>query len=102
MTNDDTEIGSSGETTTDHALVRNWMERHDAFPAHVTGTEGEGDGGLLRVGFADAQRPESLEEITWEEFFEQFDEKSLVFVYPEGDPREDDDPPGLLREAMED
>lgn len=98
MSNDEPEIGSSDETTTDHALIRNWIERHDGFPAHVVNSEGEGDEGLLRIGFEDAERPESLTELSWEEFFAEFDEKDLVFAYPEGDPREDDDPPSLLRE----
>ena len=98
MSNDDAEIGTAGETTTDHSLIRNWVDRHDGFPAHVADSEGEGDRGMLRIGFEDAERPESLKELSWEEFFEEFDGKDLVFTYPEGDPREDDDPPSLLRE----
>ena len=95
---DDAEVETGEETTTDHALVRSWVEQHDGFPAHVSGSEGTGDGGMLRIGFEDAERPESLKELSWEEFFEEFDEKDLEFVYPEGDPREDESPPSLLRE----
>ena len=95
---DDTEVESSDETTTDHALIRNWVDEHDGYPAHVVSSEGSGDEGMLRVAFDDVDRPESLKEISWEEFFEEFDEKDLVFAYPEGDPREDEYPPSLLRE----
>lgn len=88
---------SAGEQTTDHALVRAWMEDHDAYPAHLDQSEGEGDRGLLRVGFREGEADRDLKEIRYEEFFEEFEEKDLAFVYPDEDPRETDDPPSLLR-----
>jgi hypothetical protein len=37
---------------------------------------------LLRIDFPeDSEDEEELEEITWDEFFEKFDEKRLAFVY---------------------
>lgn len=76
------------ERTTNHALIRDWVDDHDGYPAHVQQSESEGDEGLLRVGFGDTEE-ESLKEITWEEFFEEFEEKDLAFAYREHVPEEE-------------
>jgi hypothetical protein len=75
---------SSSKRTTDHAKIRNWAEARNGKPARVQRTgEGE-DVGLLRIDFPeDNDEEEELEEITWDEFFEKFDEKRLAFVYQE-------------------
>lgn len=86
------DAGEDGpETTQDTALIRSWVEDHDGFPAHVGDTEagqseGQGDSGLLRIGFRDRETDEPLKEITWEQFAEEFERKDLAFVYPESDP----------------
>lgn len=80
-TNDDS---SDVRTTTDHALVKRLVEDRDGYPAHVAGSEGEGDQGLLRIGFPDADDGEDLKEISWEAFFEEFEGKDLSFAYREG------------------
>jgi hypothetical protein len=39
---------------------------------------------LLRIDFPEEnEEEEELEEISWDEFFEKFDEKRLAFVYQE-------------------
>jgi hypothetical protein len=75
---------SNSKRTTDHAKIRHWAEARNGKPARVQGTgEGE-DAGLLRIDFPeDSDEEEELEEITWDEFFEKFDEKRLAFVYQE-------------------
>src|SRR6056297_1546004 len=65
--------------TTDPTLLRSIIEERDGYPAHVPKSEGQGDQGLLRVGFGDAD--EDLKEISWEEFREEFEEKNLAGVY---------------------
>lgn len=77
-TNDDV------RTTTDHALVRTLVEDRDGYPAHLAKSEGQGDSGLLQVGLADADESGDLKEISWEQFFEEFEEKDLAFAYREG------------------
>ena len=71
--------GTNVHHTTDPTLLRSIIEEHDGYPAHVPQTEGQGDHGLLRVGFGDAD--EDLKEISWEKFREEFEEKSLAGVY---------------------
>ncbi len=76
---DDTDNGS--QTTTDHETIRNWAEDKGGQPARVEGTSDGDDGGLLRIDFGDED--ESLEEISWDEFFEEFEDSNLALVYEE-------------------
>jgi hypothetical protein len=77
-------IMSGSKRTTDHEQIRRWAEARNGRPARVQGTGEANDAGLLRIDFPEDQdEDEGLEEITWEEFFEKFDEKKLAFVYQE-------------------
>jgi hypothetical protein len=76
------------DATIEHTEIRSWVEEHGGVPAHVESTEGEGDPGLLRVGFTDAGPAERLTEITWDEFFQEFEEGRLAFVYRDEPPRD--------------
>lgn len=81
--------------TTDPTLLRSVIEDRGGYPAHVPETEGEGDQGLLRVGFHD--RDEDLKEISWDEFQEEIQEKDLVGIYTEDGTDVDEDRPVVLR-----
>ena len=56
-----------------------------------SGAAGDGQGdrrggeeaGILRIDFPGYSGEESLEEISWEEFFDKFDDKKLAFLYQE-------------------
>jgi hypothetical protein len=68
---------SSAEKTTDHKTIKAWVEERGGRPARVA-KEDKG-GGILRIDF---QEPDdSLEEISWEEFFEIFEENKLAFLH---------------------
>lgn len=73
------------EMTVHHArdptLVRTIVEERGGYPAHLAGSESEGDQGLLRIGFP-AIEDEEFKEISWEEFEEEFEEKNMAAVYP--------------------
>ncbi len=74
----------SGEsqTTTDHDTIRKWAEERGGVPATVEGTERGGEhAGLLRIKFPEADAAGRLEEISWDEFFEKFDQSNLAFLY---------------------
>ena len=67
---------SSGQITTDHDAIRQWIEERQGRPAMVrTG----GEGGILRVDFG--EKDEALEEISFEEFFRIFEESKLAFLH---------------------
>lgn len=74
------------ETTTDHDAIRKWAESKGGKPAAVKRTHSDDDVGIIRIMFP--ERPESehdaLEEISWEEFFEEFEKRSLALLYDEG------------------
>jgi hypothetical protein len=70
---------ASAKTTTNHDTIRRWAEERGGRPARVKGTGGNGDPGMLRLDFG--ERDPSLEEISWDEFFEKFDESDLAFLY---------------------
>ena len=69
--------------TTDHQTIRRWVEARNGHPSVVKATESSrsGKAGLLRIDF---NKPEdTLEEVSWDEFFETFDENELAFLYQE-------------------
>lgn len=68
--------------TTDHDVIRQWAEERDATPATVPGTEHEGRAGVLRFDFP-GYGGADLEEISWDDWFETFDERNLNFIYQE-------------------
>ena len=73
------------ETTTDHETIRNWAENKGGKPAAVDRTHQGGDVGIVRIMFPQARQSEheSLVEISWDEFFEEFDKRELALLYDE-------------------
>ncbi len=73
----------TSHTTTDHEEIRNWAEERGGKPSCVRGTGKKGDIGLMRIEFPGAPNAhdDKLEEISWEDFFEKFDERGLALVY---------------------
>jgi len=77
----------TSHTTTNHDEIRRWIEERNGKPATVKGTASRGDNaGMLRVDFPGDSGDDSLEEISWDDFFAKFDESNLAFLYQdEGD-----------------
>lgn len=75
----------SGERylTTDHDRIREWVEERGGRPATVASTHEDDDVGLIRLDFPGSSGEGSLEEISWEEWFEKFDESDLVLLHQE-------------------
>jgi hypothetical protein len=71
----------SSQTTTDHDTIRRWAEERNASPTSVRGTGDDDEAGVLRLDFPGYSGKDRLEPISWEEFFEKFDEKKLEFLY---------------------
>ena len=59
--------------TVDHEHIRQWVEEHGGHPARVKGTGDEEDPGLLRIDFPGFSGEGRLEEISWDEFFQNRD-----------------------------
>ena len=67
---------SEAITTTDHDEIRRWVEERQGRPARVKTSR---PGGVVRIDFGEAE--EELEEISWDEFFEIFDDSELAFLH---------------------
>jgi hypothetical protein len=67
--------------TTDHDQIRRWAEERGAQPACVKGTGDRGDVGMLRLDFPGYSGAESLQPISWDDWFEKFDERNLALLY---------------------
>lgn len=73
------------KTTTDHEEIRHWAEDKGGKPAAVERTHKKGDVGIIRIMFPDNPQSEhdALVEISWDEFFKEFDKRELALVYDE-------------------
>lgn len=72
---------AEAKTTTDHKEIRRWVEARGGHPACVKGTGGKGDTGLLRIDYPGYSGEDTLQQISWEEFFRGFEENNLAFLY---------------------
>jgi hypothetical protein len=71
---------SLSQSTTDHDEIRRWVEERGGVPACVRGTGDPGDVGMIRIDFPDGPEP-ALQEISWDEWFEKFDQNNLALLY---------------------
>jgi hypothetical protein len=76
---------TEAHVTTDHDEIRRWAEERGGKPAAVKATHRKGDAGILRIIFPKSQfaDDDSLEEISWDDFFDKFDEAELALIYQE-------------------
>lgn len=75
-------MAGESNTTTDHDVIRHWIEDRGGKPATVKGTSSDGPG-ILRVDFPGYGDEDSLEELSWDDFFDKFDKEQLAFLYQE-------------------
>lgn len=73
------------KTTRDHKEIRRWAEERGAIPSEVASTHKKNEPGILRFQFpgAPGENDDNLQEISWDAFFEKFDENDLELVYQE-------------------
>jgi hypothetical protein len=76
-------MAGSSKTTTDRKVIQKWIEDRGGQPVTVRRTGDEEDPGVLRIDFEANGKEDSLEPITWDAFFEKFEEKNLAFLYQE-------------------
>ncbi len=71
------------DITTNHDTIRRWAEGKGGKPAAVKRTHQGGDVGIIRIMFPNAPHSEheALAEISWEEFFEEFEKRKLALIY---------------------
>jgi hypothetical protein len=69
------------KVTSDHKTIRKWVDERGGHPARVKGTNKSGSIGILRIDYPGFSGEETLEPISWEQFFEAFDSNNLAFLY---------------------
>ena len=74
--------GGEARLTFDHDEIRRWVEDRGGHPARVKRTAKAKDGaGVLRIDFPGYSGKESLQEISWDEWFKTFDGRRLGFLH---------------------
>lgn len=74
---------AESKVTTNHDEIKTWVEERGGHPARVKGTGDDDSAGVLRIDYPGFAGEGTLERITWEEFFETFEESNLAFLYQE-------------------
>ena len=74
---------ADAKSTTDHQVIKKWAEDRGGKPAAVKGTGKGDDPGVLRIDFPGYTGEESLQQITWEQFFDKFEKEHIAFLYQE-------------------
>ena len=78
---------ASAQPLVDHNQIREWAESHGARPACVKGTGGKNDAGMLRLDFPGYSGEQSLQTISWNDWFRQFDRNHLALLVQDGGAR---------------
>ena len=81
-TDDRPERAGRSLVTTDHEVIRRWAKARRAVPATVQGSEHDGHLGVLRFDFP-GYSGDRLTEVTWDDWFDAFDQRGLNFIYQE-------------------
>lgn len=73
---------ASARTTTDHEEIRKWAEERGGKPSCVKRTGAKADDpGIIRINFPGYSGEGSLEEISWDEWFQKFDANGLALLF---------------------
>ncbi|WMJ75116.1 hypothetical protein RCC89_18390 [Cytophagaceae bacterium ABcell3] len=71
------------KVTIDHNQIRKWAEARKGKPVVVEETQKGKGTGIVRISFPYGKYKTALKEISWDEFFEMFEENNLAMVYQE-------------------
>ncbi|WP_410221501.1 hypothetical protein [Pedobacter sp.] len=74
---------STSKQTHDHEVIKKWVEERNGLPAKIKGTGDKEGEGILRICFPGFSRPDKFEELDWDSFFKELDNKKLDFLYQE-------------------
>jgi hypothetical protein len=67
--------------TRDHREIQHWVQERDGRPGVVRTSEDPNAPVTLEVDFPGHSGEQTVQSITWEEFFDHFDREQLLFAY---------------------
>jgi hypothetical protein len=67
--------------TINHDTIRDWIEDRNGYPAAVKSISSSDDPNPLRVEFSGYRGNEWLQPISWQAFFDYFEDQNLAFLY---------------------
>ncbi len=74
--------GASNEYhTTNHDVIKRWIEYRYGHPAHIIGAHDSLDRGGLYITFEDDEPDIEVEHISWKAFFRIFERNNLAMLY---------------------
>ena len=76
-------MANQTRSTRDREEIRRWAEERGGKPSHVKRTGAGEDIGILRIDFPGYTGEESLEPISWEDWFDKFEDQDLVLIFQE-------------------
>ena len=76
-------MAGESRSTTDHMEIRRWVEARGGRPVAVSRTRSDDDPGIIRIDFPGYSGEDSLESISWEEWFQKFEDGNLALVFQE-------------------
>jgi hypothetical protein len=69
--------------TRSHDVILDWAQQRNAIPATVPGTEHGNELGVLRFDVPNWGSKRALEHVTWDQWFQTFDDRQLVMIFQE-------------------
>ncbi len=76
---------AQGKLTTDRNFIIDWVRSRHGLPARISKITNAGIEKILSIHFPDCQEDVEADPISWEEFFDNFDQNHYVFIYQDKD-----------------
>src|SRR5262245_8297669 len=71
---------AKSRTLTDHDEIRRWAEARSVRPSTVRRTPAHDNAGMIRLDFPGYSGGDPLQEISWDEWFEDFEDRNLALI----------------------
>ena len=73
----------NGQTkvTTEHDEIRHWAQERNGRPVSVKHDPLDPNGSTIQIDFLFDKYDDNIQEISWDEFFESFEQEELALVY---------------------
>lgn len=74
-------MAGSANVTINHDDIKRWVEERGGCPARVKTTGSGDDPGIIRIDYTGFSGQDTLEKISWDEWFAAFEDNELAFLH---------------------